>query len=237
MSAWRLEEATANAPQTAKRARAEGGEAVAADREVEGDKQALVILCKVGLQTQQQLRQVQAALFVTWLCPNASSLVAAATRAGVNYDAAVKAKGPGHKLGSPHTHVWAGVVDALAKDELLAGQRDFWKKIAGAAALGQAYTAMAIPHFRVKPTYGGKNKDMEVDDDKKLSKITIMIDPLHAHAVEGLEVRGVELAVKLRDALSEAIRLLGGDRKHGQAPRGQLERLLETNLKRLQKRS
>ena len=41
----------------------------------------------------------------------------------------------------------------------------------------------------------------------------------------------------LKEWPGEAIRLLGGERKQGQAPRGQLERLLETNLKRLQKRS
>jgi len=103
------------------------------------------------------MRAANASLYSTWLCPTSSVICRAAADAGVAYDREVKAKGVGHKLGSPHVHVWLAVVDALAMDESLSlEQKEFWRCLGeGFGTMGMEATACVVTHFRVKNTFSG----------------------------------------------------------------------------------
>ena len=68
------------------------------------------------------------------------------------------------------------------------------------------------------------------------AKITMAVDPLHPHQLDGIAETGVELATAIREQFHKAIVQCGGQRMNGQAPKGQLERLMEARLKRMQKR-
>jgi hypothetical protein len=200
--------------------------------------QTAILLLKSSLQSQQLLRQAFAALLDTWLCPAQAAVCVSALAAGGDYDKKVKEAGAGHGLGSPHTHIFIAVVAALgAEDKLKQPDRDFWKLVHKALTVKpQDYTALAFPHFRIKLTRGkGGGKGMEVESD--VCKISMAIDPLHPHEIEGINHTSTELACTIKKQFDAAIVTLGGERKAGQAPRGQLERLMETRLRRLQNRS
>lgn len=69
-----------------------------------------------------------------------------------------------------------------------------------------------------------------------MHKITLSIDPLHPHALVGITDKGVELAAIIKMRFNVAVLAMGGERKTGQAPRGQMERLMEARLRKLQNR-
>ena len=204
---------------------------------------------KATLQAQQQLRALSASLYTTWLCPAQSALAKAALAAGVAYDRETKSRGPGHALGSPHVHIWMAVADCLAMNATLgAEQRQFWQHlVAGFNTLGMEATGQMVKHFRVKTTYNGsKNKNkssgsgsnasstQQKSDDASESRvlITLYVDPLIRLQVNGIPLKDTELASAIKYAVHLAVAASGGSMQSGQAPKGQLERLLEAQLRR-----
>ena len=110
----------------------------------------------------------------------------------------------------------------------------------GMTIKGMQYTARAITHFRVMATYSGDRGNKASGAGSQASgqkqqqqyKITMALDPLHPHEVVGLASSGVALAAQIREAMDTSTLTLGGQRLDGQAPRGQLERLLEARLRK-----
>ena len=117
-SSWRLPKLTGSPAEAAQLGPGAGppGKKQKTKTEAELLNQATVAICKLSLQSAQQVRQLAAACWSTFLIVSSASLVKACSAAGQAYNQAVKQKGKGHKLGSPHLHVLLALVEDTASD-------------------------------------------------------------------------------------------------------------------------
>ena len=72
---------------------------------------------KMGLNSQQQLRQIWACTQQVWLVPTEGELIKALIKCGTNYHNQTKKEGKGHKLGKPFLHCWGPLVSFLVTTE------------------------------------------------------------------------------------------------------------------------
>ncbi len=80
------------------------------------DMQKLIgLMIKQILKSEQSNRDVEGALFDTFLGKSECPVVLSAQAQGAAYQAQVKAKGKGHALGPPQIWVFGGLLDALVK--------------------------------------------------------------------------------------------------------------------------
>ncbi len=87
----------------------------------------------------------------------------------------------------------------------------------------------AVPHFIVREAF------KTPDHEEQRMKFTFVVTPFHMHADPALPLRGVEIAISVRQLLVKATLSEGGALKQGAAPKGQLERVAAKMLKDLQK--
>eukprot|EP00959_Pyramimonas_sp_CCMP1952_P141423 2960016-Pyramimonas_sp.AAC.1 len=62
----------------------------------------IISLQRLGLSQDAQGRELAAAIYDFWLCPSSAKVVKSGKEAAADYLKAVKDKGKGHGLGSPH---------------------------------------------------------------------------------------------------------------------------------------
>ena len=68
-----------------------------------------------------------------------------------------------------------------------------------------------------------------------LVKLTWAIDALHRVEIPGIEEKGPQLAMKIKSILSQYLVATKEERKKGQPPRSELERVAQTQLRALKK--
>jgi len=196
----------AAAPQGAKRARgpatAQGSGGGASALGPDSDKRMLC-LAKGQLNIFGRIRTVEAGTQKTYTGDKTHQYFSAPEEAIKNYSDTAKAQGRGHKLGSPHAHGAAAMINAMSDTSIEDHERkiltDFQQIAGDVAAVGTH-----IPIFRVSPCH-----------DNNLFKIRITF------SAEAQEVNLHKLVNKLMIAM-------GAELKTGDAPRGPNERELMT---------
>jgi len=180
-------------------------EAAAAIKGMKGmDNETMIVMVKLMLQSAQQIRELQGAVFRVYIVDATSPIVAAATAAGINYrDMPLK-----NREGSPHLHVWTSVIKALAEmpassgikaDTLADLNKYYMEKI-----MTSSTTALEaeIRAFRVRKAY-----------DKDTKKILVRLE-----------------TPALDQMIHQAFIALGITMKSGGPPAAPLERFLERFL-------
>jgi len=162
---------------------------------------------------------------------------------GVKYDSRVqeaKANGEEADVGPPHSHLCvagltAGCQAALEKGidnesdkELVEALRD------DLGTVSQEDVLATVTYWTTKEIIKGPNGQ----EGKKLATVTVAIDSLtEATTFTKMASAGLDLAFKLRKAITIVFKMQGGHRKHGPAPRGELERVMQSQLKAVQGRA
>ena len=165
-----------------------GADTVMEEEEAEGgeENEDSNLLLKSHLQLHQQQRALAAGLWVTCLVSSQTALCKLSDGAGRKYDEEVKKQGPGHTLGSPHTHKVMAAWEGMAQDggeELV----DTIKIVLAALeAQPQACIGAAFPHSVAKPCRGkgkaaGKGGTNRGEGKHKLE---FKLDPFHARELE-----------------------------------------------------
>lgn len=178
-------------------------------------KTMLDVMAKLCLKNSLEIREMQAAVLRTYLVPREEAFATAGLDAARAHMEKVKdAKGNAKKLddlGPVHAHVWAAVVKEavshpIAEEDKKVLQKHFEEITAAGSTAADVASQVHVARF--KKAW-----------DKKTMK-------LHLAAQQSLE--------PVLDALEKALVATGGKRKHGQAPRGGLERQLQEMLDALQ---
>ena len=178
-------------------------------------KTMLDVMAKLCLKNSLEIREMQAAVLRTYLVPRDEAFATAGLDAARAHMEKVKdAKGNAKKLdelGPVHAHVWAAVVKEavshpIAEEDKKVLQKHFEEITAAGSTAADVASQVHVARF--KKAW-----------DKKTMK-------LHLAAQQSLE--------PVLDALEKALVATGGKRKHGQAPRGGLERQLQEMLDALQ---
>ena len=207
-------------------------------QEDEDDSNLAALLSTMGKQVlanTQQIRSMQAALSDTYLLPATCAPAVAAVEAGGVYHNKVSEAGKGHKLGPPHPHRAAALIDGLANHEFeskpeLAAAKELMK------ALSEHMISLStandlddlIPLCMAKETYERKDKPKRI-------RITIAFDPLTAMVIkfgpDGATMSGAVVAHRVRLALRTLLMTFeGAEPCRGPAPRGELERTLQRKV-------
>ena len=180
-------------------------------RQVGGDKEELIVkvmqlLLKNNLKLAADVRALQSATFRTCLIPSTASFVVKAKEASQKYNELVQAAGKNHEYGPPHVHVWAAIA-AEAAVHMSGDAR---------AVLDRHISEIDSPdkllqdvlYCRVAPAYGGKHVKIYLTTTEKLRPVA--------------------------DVFFQAFKTQQGEEKFGQAPKGGLERELQTLLEEIQ---
>lgn len=205
----------------------------------EGDEQVtytdhLQVLYKATLNSMQTQRQHGAVLATTYLLPTQEAPVQAALGAGADYDRHCKeGEAP---AGAPHMHISLAFLESLSAAGTLkhtAEGRILHKlTLAFADADTPEMIGQVLPTFRVKECY--KRPGAEA-----LTKVEFAVHPLPLlprNIIDDLEgMEGPLLAQTIRMAISQAMEQHQGKLKLGAAPRGELERVAQRQLRALQR--
>eukprot|EP00435_Cladocopium_sp_Y103_P038851 s2573_g10.t1 len=173
-------------------------------RSSKDNDQLLTAVARLTLKTAQASRNLESAAFVTYILPKDSAYAQAATVAGQTYAQRARAAGKNHTLGQPSPWVWAAFAQAAMKDDALAEDKRALVKQHCDGASDPAELCNLVLHCRLS----------KVDDQSKV-RLQIAVAP------------------PLSDVLSilqEGVQNQNGERKHGPAPRGALERQIQELL-------
>ena len=237
--------------QTAERGqeRGGGGSRASGSRAGNVDNMMLQNMQKLTLNTSQRQRHTEAATLDTFMLPAKVAIIKGTQKAGTAYNMRVQDQpGPGH--GSPHVFKAAAFVEALAKAK---ETQEPHKTLMLAldklldCDTGPKLTNDLFPHFRVKIIKStgagkGKNKDRDededaMDDEDAKALLTICFNPLPLVKLDNPALEGAYLAVALRRAVMGTLETMSpGSHCEGQGPATHIERLVQDDLKKLQRR-
>ena len=82
--------------------------------------QAISCFGRLSLQSAQRVRELSAAVWSTFIVPLSCIIVKPIQEAGADYNSAVQRMGKGHSLGSPHLHLYMGMLESMADSTSLA---------------------------------------------------------------------------------------------------------------------
>ena len=180
--------------------------------------------------------------------------------AGAAYDAAVKAQGKGHKLGSPHLHIAPAVIEVISKDESLPSstRQTLTTLTAFFDHLSQEQMDQLIPFFRVKKSKGKPPAAAAAAaaDGSKTPAVQYQFQwcvhpaPLFPWNIPGIEsllgdrakavidsafdTTPMDVRLALREGLVHSAKLT---MSVGTPPRGQFERVVQQQLGQLVERT
>lgn len=207
-------------------------------------------MLKNQLQINQHIRQLQGLSITTFLLKAESALVVEAQLAGLSYASQVKEDGPGHKWGPPHPHIFMASMEGLAKEvrehATYEHKAEFLTAVEAILQINMVQAADIVLYWQVKQCYQppprGADKttnkaeeDLDAAEvDNKQARLSFAINPMMTTTVPGLAGEGPILAWKIKTLLMNALIGIGGNLKQGPPPRGELERLMQTLLKKVQ---
>jgi hypothetical protein len=193
------------------------------DEEEVSFSEAMKAMSKLSLNTAQQVRQLTAAAFTTFLVPTSLAFIKAAEDEGKAYAKAAKGKG-GANLGPPHIHIVAGVLDVLADDKTFSEAQPEPHRVL-LAIQDQMKTNLndcPFTYFRIKPTY------KKPEHEQQQYKITWAVDPL-ATCCSDVPPQSIQKAmISCLSVVCPDAQL-----KRGPPPKGEVERAVERLLKKL----
>lgn len=180
-----------------------------------------IALAQIALQSAQQLRELTAAEFETYLIATDSALVRAARGAGQAYSAAVQ-NNKNHKLAPPFVHTFMVVVETLAADERVGKKHREVLKTYVEWAAGQKVERVAdqVRLHRVARTYKGERTKIQF----KLMQGYGGDDSDEQMTMEEPDVQ------RVAKAYSKGLLSAGAEHKVGRAPPGELERVIAKAL-------
>ena len=170
------------------------------ESDLEQVKQLAVSAAQLAMATAATVRVYDAALLRTWMLPATSTYAVNGMQAGKEYHSAVKAAGRSHGMGSPHLHIWASIIMTAKSDS---GLQDPDKEMVTSHANSVTNPKDLETHVLVcnmRPAY-----------NKEWIKVQFKVSP------------EVENLAKIIEA---AFLKVGGEQKHGVAPKGPRERKL-----------
>lgn len=193
------------------------------------------ILSKQVLANSQQLRLVLSLSCTTFQMPGSSLALKGGATAGVQYNEAVQGQ-KNHGRGPSHPHIFLGMAEGLVQEQQVQeAQKNWLKKLVEALNNeGSEAVQKLVLDCTCKETYQSKE-----DKDKgkpKLGIIQFVLEPMYMEELAGIEEKGVYLALKLRAVLTQSLKTTeGSTQKFGPAPRGQMERIISSKMKALEK--
>ena len=176
-----------------------------------GDKEEILVratqlLLKSNLKLAADVRALQSATFRTCLIPSDATFALKAKEAGQKYNELVQAAGKTHEFGPPHVHVWAALAVEATAHPTGSAREIVEQHVKDVDA--PTKLLQDVLYCRVAPAYGGKHVKIYVTTAEKLRPVT--------------------------DCFFQAFKTQGGEEKFGQAPKGGLERELQSLLEEIQ---
>lgn len=186
--------------------------------------QLIAPLSKLALRNAQDVRAMTACLWDTYMLKTSSEVVKAAVAEGAKYAAAVEAKGKQHGLGQPHPYVFAAVAEQMLVHRDSATFGVTLGRYLQCVLSERSILEDTVVYFRVKGAYNPEK-----------TKVWICFSALANLKLAGEEqLVGPTLMAKVRAEFGEAmVRDWEAERMRGAPPRGELERVVGSNLRKL----
>lgn len=169
------------------------------------NEQLLTAVARLTLKTAQTCRNLESAVFVTYILAKDGVYAQAASAAGQTYAQRARAAGKNHTLGQPSSWVWAALAQAALKDEALFEEKRAMLKQHCDSVTDPMVLSDQVLYCRLSKVY-----------DQTKTRLQLSVAPGALSDV---------LTV-----LQEGIEKSGGLRKDGPAPRGALERQIQELL-------
>jgi hypothetical protein len=166
-------------------------------RSSKDNEQLLTAVARLTLKNAQVCRNLESAVFVTYILAKEGAYAQAASAAGQTYAQRARAAGKNHTLGQPSSWVWAALTQAALKDEALSEEKRAMVKQDCDSVTDPAVLSDQVLYCRVSKVY-----------DQTKVRLQISVAP------------GALSDVLLQDGMEKR----GGLRKDGPAPRGALAR-------------
>ena len=179
-----------------------------ADSDEGSQKELLIAVAKLSLKSAEEVKELQAAVFRTIIVPADSDFATAAKDATAAFADQTRGKGGKHDLGEPHVHLWSAVVGVAVQ---MAGPetQEAWKAhVEEANRRGPKGLLNQVAYARMKKTF-----------DKKYVRFYFSVTPSLA---------------PIMDIIMTFLTKIGGQEKHGTAPRSGLERDIQAKLDQMQ---
>ncbi|CAK0828344.1 unnamed protein product, partial [Prorocentrum cordatum] len=210
--------------------------------------QAVMALQKLCLRTAAEGRDLTNIVGEFWLVPSDRDVIKTAKETGADCASRVKTIGKGHGLGPPYLHVASEVLGATrdSLDPSVPEEQeakiivDAWTTMADNADYGRAFVSETIRMFRVSDAH---RKDDEMEGPDHQGKLMFALSP-HFDLMTALKMEKKTIAPpakefhaeKLLQAMGVALRKAGGAKPIGSGPKPELDRVVERQLKALQKK-
>lgn len=166
--------------------------------------QLLTAVARLSLKNAQACRNMESAVFVTYILGKDTSYAQAASDAGQSYAQRTRAAGKNHTLGQPSSWVWAALTQVVLKDEHLTDDQRKLVKAHCDTAADPTALCNSVLYCRMSKVYDQTKVRLQVAVVPELGDVLMVLQ-------EGLDK-------------------CGADRKHGPAPRGALERQIQDLL-------
>ena len=168
-----------------------------------GHRQLMLLMLKQVLKLSQSNRDICAVVFDTFIVKSSLGLVESIQKQTKSYAQQVKKIGKKHQLGSPHVWAYGGLVSGLLEKHT----GEIGAKNKGVLEGHKEGLEMLQPDEKHEVVQACRlDKTFQQD----LRRITICIR-----------------TVEVRNAVINSIEQLGGERKSGRAPRGNMEREIQ----------
>ena len=171
-------------------------------RSSKDNEQLLTAVARLTLKNAQVCRNLESAVFVTYILAKEGAYAQAASAAGQTYAQRARAAGKNHTLGQPSSWVWAALTQAALKDEALSEEKRAMVKQHCDSVTDPAVLSDQVLYCRVSKVY---------DQTKVRLQISVAPGALS------------DVLTVLQDGMEKS----GGLRKDGPAPRGALERQIQ----------
>ena len=171
-------------------------------RSSKDNEQLLTAVARLTLKNAQVCRNLESAVFVTYILAKEGAYAQAASAAGQTYAQRARAAGKNHTLGQPSSRVWAALTQAALKDEALSEEKRAMVKQDCDSVTDPAVLSDQVLYCRVSKVY---------DQTKVRLQISVAPGALS------------DVLTVLQDGMEQS----GGLRKDGPAPRGALERQIQ----------
>ena len=193
---------------------------------------ALIALSKLTLQQESSAREIGHVTCECWLGPLAAKPMQSAIKAGADYNATVQELRKGHGLGPPHLCIALTFMEDL-KDLAIAPHRAVLEQVLKLVdhPQGQKRMGEIVKRCRVKACYHAD--DVEEKDKKAVMMISFNPFMDMASVAEDIMEEGLPSVIQIRRAVDATMKRELCDRVEGPAPKGELPRQVERNLRAL----
>ena len=171
-------------------------------------KEMLIAIAKLSLKNADDVKELQAATFRTIIVPADCDFATAAKDATTAFADRTRGKDGKHDLGEPHVHLWSAVVGVALRSASDDAKTILQTHVDEANSGGPQSLLSKVTYARMKKTF-----------DKKYVRFYFSVH----HSIDSV-----------LDVIMSALTKIGGQEKHGTAPRSSLEREVQAKLDAMQ---